>query len=95
MTQIIKNNFHVFYTTKEKPVRQLQLSMHIPPDDILFSIAARPVWMDIFQQDKIRAFKIGIEFIANPQEEQMMRLQKVIRVQQKQRAKWWLYHTSS
>jgi hypothetical protein len=74
---IIQNNFHIFHTTREESGRLYQLSMNIHPDDIIFSIAARPVWRDIFQQDQIRAFKIGTEFITNPEEEQMIRLQKL------------------
>lgn len=95
MTQIIQNNFHIFHTTKEDSNRLFQLSVNIPPDNILFSITALPVWMDVFQQDQIRAFKIGVEFTTSPKEEQMMRLQKVIKIQQEQRAKWWSSHTDA
>ncbi len=94
MSQIIRNNFHIFYTTREYPSGLLRLSMNIPPGDIFFSIIARPIWMDIFQQGQIRAFKLGVDFTTNPQEKQMLRLQKAIKVQQKQRANWWSFHTA-
>jgi len=92
MSQVMQNAYHVFHTTREHDSWILQLTLHIPPDNITFSIAARPVWMDIFQQSQIRAFKMGVDFIASPDGEQMKRLHKAIQVQQKKRGRWWNAH---
>lgn len=93
MTQIIRGTFHIFHTTREYTSGLLQLSINIPPDNIFFSITAKPIWMNIFQQDQIRAFKLGVKFTTIPKEKQMIRLQKSIKVQQKQRGNWWSSHT--
>ena len=36
-----------------------------------FKLSARPVWSDPFIMDDLRAFKMGIEFLVNPEGEQM------------------------
>jgi hypothetical protein len=93
MSQVMQNNFHVFHSTREDDSWLLQLTMNIPPDNISFTITARPVWLDLFRQDQIRAFKMGIEFMTNPEGNQMKRLQKAIKAQQKKRSNWWTAHT--
>jgi len=93
MTQVMQNGFHVFHSTRENDSWLLQLTMTIPPDRVTFTIGARPIWMDIFRQDQVRAFKMGVEFLAHPQGEQMKRLRQAMRIQQRQRSHWWLSHT--
>ena len=36
-----------------------------------FKLSARPVWTDPIIMDDLRAFKIGVEFLVNPEGEQM------------------------
>ena len=95
MSQVMQNNFHVFHSTREEDSVILQLTMNIPPDNITFSITARPVWFDLFRLDQIRAFKMGVEFLTNPEGKQMKRLQKAIKTQQRQRGNWWTSHVGA
>ena len=92
MTQVMSRNFHIFHSTREDDSYLLQLTINIPPDIINFSIQARPIWMDLFRKDEIRAFKMGVEFITSPEGEQMKLLQRAIKKQQKKRGDWWSSH---
>ncbi len=94
MSQVMQQGFHIFHSTREDDSRILQLSMTIPPDQITFTITARPVWLDLFRQDEISAFKMGVEFLVHPQGEQMKRLRQAISIQQPQRGHWWTSHVA-
>ncbi len=93
MSQVMKDSFHVFYSTRDNDSWMLQLTMNIPPDNLSFSIAARPIWLDVFRKDQIKAFKMGVDFMTNPEGNQMKKLQKAVRIQQQKRAQWWSSHT--
>lgn len=95
MTQVMQNTYHVFHSTREEDSRVLQLTINVPPENVPFSITAHPVWLDLFRRDQIRAFKMGIEFLENPGDEQMKKLRKAIELQQKKRGDWWTSHTLS
>jgi len=97
MTQVMQRSYHLFHSTREQDSRFLQLIVNVPPDNIPFSIAARPVWMDRFLQEEIRAFKLGIEFLTDPESKLMRQLQAALRVQQHKRGEWWktLTHSGS
>ena len=95
MSQVMRNAYHIFHSTREDDSRLLQLTMDIPPDNVKFSIAARPVWMDLFRQDQIRAFKMGVDFMTHPEGDQMKRLRKAMKIQQQKRGSWWSAHTQS
>ncbi|HHD56733.1 MAG TPA: PilZ domain-containing protein [Desulfobulbaceae bacterium] len=92
MSQVMKDTYHVFHSTREDDTRILQLTINVPPDNIPFSITAHPIWLDLFRQDQIRAFKMGIEFIASPEGELMKQLQKAMKIQQRKRGNWWTSH---
>jgi len=89
MTQVMIANYHVFHSTREDDSLFLLLTINLPPDILDFTIAARPVWMNLFRQDEIRAFKMGVEFMTNPEGQQMKRLMAALGRQQKKRAAWW------
>jgi len=89
MTQVMIDGYHVFHTTREDDSLFLQLTFNLPPDIMDFNIAARPVWMDLFRQNEIRAFKMGVEFMTNPEGQQMKQLMAALARQQKKRAAWW------
>ena len=93
MTQVMIDSYHIFHSTREDDSLFLQLSITLPPDIMDFNIAARPVWMDLFRQDEIRAFKMGVEFMTNPEGKQMKQLMAALARQQKKRAAWWLSNT--
>ncbi len=78
MSQVMMNTFHIFHSTKESDSVFLQLTINIQPEIIECKIPSRPIWMDIFQEGDLHAFKIGVEFMINPEGEQMIQLEQVI-----------------
>ncbi len=90
MTQVLSNKYHVYHSTKEKDSFSLQLVINLPPDINDLNIPAQPVWMNPYQQDEVRAYKMGVEFMANPEGERIKQLMAALARQQKQRAEWWL-----
>ncbi len=94
MTQVMLGTYHLFHSTRANDSSVLLLNFSLPPDLVVFSIPSRPVWMDIFQQDVIRAFKIGVEFMVSPEGRQIKDLLRAMEKQQKERARWWEAHTA-
>lgn len=92
MSQVMQDTFHVFHSTREKDARGLQLCISLLPDLEHCQLHARPVWLDVFQQGEIRAFKMGVEYTEDPGKKKMQELQKALRVNQPQRAGWWQTH---
>ena len=95
MTRVIKDAYHIFHTTREKDSGVLQLTITLPSDTILFSIAARPVWFDLFREDDKQAYKIGVEFTSVPDGKQIKSLMSAMRATQnpKRRSNWFSYIT--
>ena len=89
MTQVLLKTFHVYHSTKEDDSLFLQLNINIPPDLINFSIPARPVWLNPFDLEDIKAFRLGVEFMISPDGEQMLRLESVMRKKQGERDEIW------
>ncbi len=92
MTQIMHNDFHVFYSTRDTDNAVLRLTIDHPPDINLCTLNALPVWMDVFRQQEIRAFKMGVEFTEDPEKNQMREMQATLRNNQEQRGNWWQRH---
>jgi hypothetical protein len=92
MTQIMHNDFHVFYSTRDTSEAVLRLTIDHPPDIDPCTFTAIPVWMDVFRQQEIRAFKIGVEFTEEQDKKQMQELQAALCNNQKQRGSWWQRH---
>ena len=78
MSQVMINSYHLFHSTKEDDMSFLQLTVNVQPEIKDCKIPSRPVWMDIFEEGDIRAFRIGVEFMVNPDGEQMKSLEQVI-----------------
>ncbi|HER63337.1 MAG TPA: PilZ domain-containing protein [Desulfobacteraceae bacterium] len=78
MSRVILNSFHLFYSTKEKENSCIQLTINIQPEIINCKITGQPVWMDIFREGDIRAFKMGIEFVGDADNEEMAHLEQVV-----------------
>lgn len=93
MTQIISNNYHIFHSTRENDSLYLQLHINLPPDIVDCTISARPIWMNLFRQHEIRAFKMGVEFLTNSEGNQIKQLMTAMVRQQKKRADWWSSQT--
>lgn len=78
MSQVMASSFHIYYSIKETPSSFLQLTINIQPEIIDCRIMGQPVWMDVFREGEIRAFKIGVAFLGNADDEQMLHLEQVI-----------------
>ncbi len=91
MTRVIQEAYHIFHTTRENDSTVLQLTITLPSDTILFSIAARPVWFDLFRKEGVQAYKMGVEFTSAPDGEQMKAILSAMRTTQdpKRRANWF------
>ncbi len=92
MTQIMCDSYHVFHSTREDDSYYLQLKINLPPDLAGFSLSARPIWMNFFHQDQIHAYKMGVEFLVNPEGEKIKKLMAAMARQQEKRAQWWSSH---
>ena len=92
MSQIIRSGFHLFLSTRDNKETFLQLTISNLEDFDRFIMLARPVWMADFQQQGIRAFKMGVCFAGNPEEHGMKELLKAIQENQAQRGHWWKTH---
>ena len=78
MSKVIANSFHLFHSTKENENSCFQLTINIQPEIINCKILGHPLWMDIFREGDIRAFKIGVEFMGNADNKEMLHLEQVV-----------------
>lgn len=92
MSQVLQASFHVFHSTLKNDAADLELRISLPPDFEQCRLAARPIWINRFEQGEIRAFKMGVEFIDDPDLKKMQEVHELIRVNQKHRADWWQTH---
>jgi hypothetical protein len=90
MTQVLCNKYHVFHTTRENEKYFVQLVIDLPPDSHDLIIPAQPIWISLYQQHEIRAFKMGVHFMANPEGQRIKQLMASLARQQKKRAAWWM-----
>lgn len=92
MSQVFRDGFHIFHTTRDTEGAVLQLVIDLPPDIPLILLLAKPVWLGLFRQQEIRAFRMGIEFTENPDEAWRREVEKAIARNQDGRGKWWKEH---
>jgi len=92
MSQVMRNSFHLFHSTRETDDGVLQLTIDHPPDLDKCTLSAMPVWMGLVRQQEIRAFKLGVEFTGDPEDRQMRELREAILKNQQQRGGWWQEH---
>lgn len=78
MSQVAANSFHMFHSTNESETMCLQLTINIQPEVMNCKIPGQPVWMDIFREGDLRAFKIGVEFIRDADDDEMLHLEQVV-----------------
>lgn len=89
MTQVLLNTFHIYHTTREDDSTFVQLHINLPPDLSDFMIPARPVWLAPFDIEDIKAYRMGVDFMINPDGEQMQRLERVMMKKQRERDELW------
>ncbi|WP_310600939.1 PilZ domain-containing protein [Desulfobulbus sp.] len=95
MTQIMVRAFHVFHSTRDAEDAVLQLVIDQPPEFGRHVLTARPVWMHLFRQDEIRAFKMGVEFAETPEVEQMRESLADLCKDRETRSAWWQQHSQA
>ena len=89
MTQVLLKTYHVYHTTVEDEEAILELHINIPPGLKNLVLPCRPVWIAPFQIDEIKAFKVGVDFLTDPDGEKMQRLEKEMLLKQKERDEVW------
>ncbi|PIE56592.1 MAG: hypothetical protein CSA34_02955 [Desulfobulbus propionicus] len=89
LTQVMQENHHIFYSTRENDAHLLQLIFEEPPEIIGSIIRAVPVWFDLCRNERITAFMMGIEFIPSSESKKIKQLFKVIERNQQHRSAWW------
>ena len=89
MTQVLQKTFHVYHTTKEDEKSVLELHINIPPNIRNMALPCRPVWISPYQFEGIKAFKMGVDFLVDPEGEKMQRLEMELIKKQKERDELW------
>ncbi|MCI5149024.1 MAG: hypothetical protein D3916_06505 [Candidatus Electrothrix sp. MAN1_4] len=69
MSQIKDDTYHLFYSTQEDTLLFLNIFFDLTsPFDEHCKVTALPLWFNIFQQEQVRSFIMGIEFTRNSEE---------------------------
>lgn len=66
----ILDSYDLFRSTYKNDSLHLEIQGSLPVDIDTFSLSGRPVWMDPFVLDDIRAFKMGVDFISHADAQQ-------------------------
>jgi len=66
----VLDTYNIYRSTYRNDALQLEIQGSVPPHMIKFNLAGRPVWMDPFVLDDIRAYKMGVEFLSEADMEQ-------------------------
>ena len=61
----VLDSYNVYRSTYKKDSRHLEICGSLPSEIGSFNLSGRPIWMDPFVLDDIRAFKMGVEFMSN------------------------------
>ena len=89
LSQVMVDRFHVFHSTREDDNRLLVLDFDLPAAEGTKSLPARPIWFDRFIHARIKAFKMGLDFLISPDGEEMAEIFTALRKEQPKRARWW------
>jgi hypothetical protein len=63
--------YQVYSSTRKNDSSYIDIHGCIETEADKFNLPARPVWADPIIMDDIRAFKMGVEFMVNPDSEKM------------------------
>jgi hypothetical protein len=66
----VLDSYNVYRSTYKNDELHLEIQGSVPPDISKFNLSGRPVWLDPFVLDEIRAFKMGVEFISQEDTQQ-------------------------
>ncbi|MFZ5798050.1 MAG: PilZ domain-containing protein [Desulfobulbaceae bacterium] len=67
----VLDSYNVYSSTVRDASSFLEIKGRISSAEEQFKFTARPVWTDPFIMEELCAFKMGIEFLINPEGEQM------------------------
>ncbi len=95
MSQVFRDGYHLFHSTRDNGAALLRLTLDQPADLAGFTLSAWPIWMNLYRLRDISAFKMGVDFLENPEAERMQELKQAIRQNQDQRAHWWHQHRTA
>lgn len=75
MSQIMDDTYHLFYSTQEDDLLFLNIFFDLTstPDEHC-KVTALPIWFNIFQQEQVRSFIMGIEFTRKSEEKTVRKL---------------------
>ncbi len=63
--------YQVYSSTHKDDSSYIDIQGSIEPEINNFKLSARPIWAEPIVMDDIRAFKMGVEFLVNPDSEKM------------------------
>ena len=89
MTQVLRGTYHVFYSIQQEKDHFLEVDIALDECEDTFVVLARPIWMNLFEQSEIKAYRLGIEFLVQPDSGEMRALRKAMQEHQQERAAWW------
>jgi len=89
MTQVLQKTYHVYHSTMDNEESFLELHLNVPPELRNLVLPCRPVWIAPFQIEEIKAFRMGVNFLINPEGEKMLHLEKELMKKQKERDNLW------
>ncbi len=87
MTRVMEGSFHIFHSIRENKDTLLQLHLLLPPDNKQLVLTALPVWLDLFQENQHRGFKMGVEFTPAVTVAQMKEIRRSLKTQREERCK--------
>jgi len=88
------DRYHLFYTFADNTKQTIYLEVRLPDLSIPpICIPARPVWFDHLLSEPTHPFAIGMEFLLDPDDEQIIRLRDMLTRNERQEP-WWrrLFH---
>lgn len=74
-------SYEVYSKTHQDDSTYLEIRGNLRDENEKFAIPARPVWSDPFIIGELHAYKMGVEFMTNPEGEQMNSLMETVTAQ--------------
>ncbi len=88
LNQIHFNGHHLFYSADDNPNNQLYVERNIEEQEPL-SIPVRPVWFNLDDKDTVHYFQLGVEFLAEPNDDRISNLKKAAAVNMEKEGGWF------
>lgn len=79
-------DYHLFYSFNDSPDHLVQICANEAGEDIV--VPAYPVWFDHLVNAPGQPFQLGMEFLIEPQDENVRKLNELVRLSQKGKGGW-------